>query len=74
MVAQTEKTVEKDDGLSVLEKICPRCRGAGGKEALAGSGWDICYSCLGAGHIATEFGNRIMELVRHQSNAVQAPH
>jgi DnaJ-class molecular chaperone len=46
-----------------LEVACDHCNGEGELGSHAG---DVrCHKCGGAGHIPTEFGLRILALVRH---------
>lgn len=58
-----EKTMEETDELPVLEVLCPNCRGAGGWKC--DEGWHSCGRCNGAGHVPTEFGERVLALMRH---------
>ena len=49
--------------LPELEVVCPRCRGKG--SVPLGYPDPRCSNCGGSGYIPTEFGQRVLELVRH---------
>ena len=55
--------------LPVLETVCPECNGDGGCEGYE-AGWITCYKCGGAGHVPTPFGERVLELVFHNSKRI----
>ena len=45
-----------------LEMKCPRCQGLGAPDG------DLrypCRNCAGRGYVPTDFGNKVIELVRH---------
>jgi DnaJ-class molecular chaperone len=46
-----------------LERLCPRCRGQGGDTELGC--WYSCGECNGAGYIPTEYGKKVLALMRH---------
>jgi DnaJ-class molecular chaperone len=48
-----------------LEKVCPRCGGAGGSNRDYQNVWDNCVQCGGSGHINTAIGDRIVSLMQH---------
>jgi Tryptophan RNA-binding attenuator protein inhibitory protein len=60
---------EQPDQLPELESVCPYCEGIGGKAPMYEDGWDVCWNCMGAGYVPTEFGKRVIALIRHQSKA-----
>ena len=64
--AEIIKTLE-----SSLETKCAHCGGTGVIERMYDTSDDLCSECLGAGYIATDFGKRIIQLVRHQSRAAR---
>jgi hypothetical protein len=47
-----------------LEVVCPDCHGTGGVRESDG-GKLSCYSCSGAGYIATGFGEKLLALMEH---------
>ena len=53
----------------VLEEICTACQGQGGRNNPE-TGWSDCYKCEGAGFIPTVLGERILNLMRHNSRAL----
>jgi hypothetical protein len=53
----------ENDEIRDLEYPCEECRGTGGYHLDAG--WRNCANCQGAGYVPTTFGERILELVRH---------
>ena len=48
-----------------LETICPECEADGDYNDNACGPWCPCGSCGGAGHIPTEFGEKVLALIRH---------
>ena len=48
-----------------LEKICPRCKGAGGEKIDYDSVFDVCVQCGGSGYIATPMGERVIAIMHH---------
>jgi hypothetical protein len=46
-----------------LEVKCDKCDGQGGWHF--DGGWGKCHVCHGAGHIPTEFGQKVLALMRH---------
>jgi hypothetical protein len=57
--------------LPELEVVCKECRGEGGSK-WAGE-WSECSFCDGAGYIPTEFGQKVLALVRHNLRLDAAP-
>lgn len=55
---------EVPDRLPELEVRCERCGGEGGV-SYSGGRVDTCYRCHGAGHIPTDFGERVLALMQH---------
>jgi Tryptophan RNA-binding attenuator protein inhibitory protein len=51
--------------LPPLERLCPKCKGAGGEKRMYEPEWDTCLTCDGAGYVPTSFGKRVLELLRH---------
>ncbi len=49
--------------LPELEVKCSACNGLGGEEERRR--WNRCVVCDGAGYIATEFGDKVLLLMRH---------
>jgi DnaJ-class molecular chaperone len=49
--------------LPELEQLCPQCKGRG--RWNDGSGLDRCNLCGGAGYKPTEFGKKVIALMRH---------
>jgi hypothetical protein len=49
--------------LPILEEKCPGCRGRGWQRGRGGQ--ERCPLCDGAGYTTTEFGRRILALMRH---------
>jgi hypothetical protein len=54
---------ENHDSPPDLERLCVSC---GGKGVYEGGGRSVaCHSCGGSGWETTEFGERVLELMRH---------
>ena len=61
-----------DRGLPVLEESCAYCRGVPCRRE-EGSGRELtCGMCNGAGFIPTAFGERVLELIRHNAISLRA--
>jgi DnaJ-class molecular chaperone len=48
-----------------LERVCPRCRGAGGEKRDYDNVWDTCVQCGGSGYLVTAMGERVIALIEH---------
>ena len=48
-----------------LERVCPRCKGAGGEKRDYDNVWDECVQCGGSGHIVTAAGEKVLSLMEH---------
>jgi DnaJ-class molecular chaperone len=48
-----------------LEECCDRCLGEGGRWNEYSDYWHRCGQCNGAGHVPTEFGEKVLALMRH---------
>jgi DnaJ-class molecular chaperone len=53
-----------DQALPILEQLCYHCDGLGLYDDGSGAR-DRCTACGGSGYIATESGERILALMRH---------
>jgi DnaJ-class molecular chaperone len=49
----------------ILEIECDYCHGEGGYRSEYPEGWHRCRICNGAGYITTEFGEKVLALMRH---------
>ena len=50
-------------GMIELESVCAFCHGAGGHDGLRGR--VRCMNCKGAGHVPTNFGEKVIAIMRH---------
>jgi hypothetical protein len=50
-----------------LESACQQCQGHGGwsSEGEVVTTWRRCGNCNGSGYVPTEYGRRILALIRH---------
>jgi len=48
-----------------LERVCPRCKGAGGEKRDYDNVWDECVQCGGSGYLVTAMGERVIALIEH---------
>ena len=48
-----------------LETLCPVCHGSGGDDSSYPEQRWRCGTCKGVGFVPTEFGKKIVELMRH---------
>jgi hypothetical protein len=46
-----------------LEVLCSDCEGNGGEKVHYS--WVECSKCCGAGHVPTELGEQVFDLIRH---------
>ena len=53
-----------------LEHSCQECAGKGGQTAMYADDWEVCSACMGAGYIPTDFGRKVLALMRHQKRAL----
>lgn len=51
-----------------LETLCLSCNGRGG-ETERGR-WCPCYDCEGAGYLPTEYGEKVLALMRHNFKTI----
>lgn len=58
----SEGTSQKNQ-LPELEEICPTCRGTG--KLRGQNGYIPCSACDGAKFMPTKFGERVLDLMRH---------
>jgi Tryptophan RNA-binding attenuator protein inhibitory protein len=65
-----ERKVESLTDLPELEKTCTSCHGEHSDEWYDGAR-HICLVCNGSGYEPTEFGLRVLELMRHHLSAIQ---
>ena len=54
-----------DSPIPVLECVCWCCAGKGGEQEEGTGRWRRCDACNGSGYAPTEFGERVLELMRH---------
>jgi DnaJ-class molecular chaperone len=54
---------------STLEKACDECGGTGTDWYDDGQG-EPCWKCQGTGHVATEEGKAILQLIAHHSKGI----
>lgn len=64
-----EKKETTLESLPKLETICPECKGDTDYNGNPSGPWRPCGSCDGAGHIPTEFGVRVLALIRHNNRS-----
>jgi hypothetical protein len=68
-VEQNDQTIPdqqvQGSQLPPLETVCPHCEGRGGDNEVGTSRWEDCVTCWGAGHLPTEFGKKVLELIQH---------
>ena len=64
---ENEKKKEAALVLPELETLCPECNGDTDYNGNPSGPWRPCGSCDGAGYIPTEFGERVLALIRHNS-------
>ena len=57
-MSESERKEEAALVLPELETVCEHCRGK----------WSDCHRCGGSGYIPTEFGERVLALLRHNIN------
>jgi DnaJ-class molecular chaperone len=48
-----------------LETVCDICDGAGRWDTRQEEGWHRCSICNGAGYVPTEYGKKVLALLRH---------
>jgi DnaJ-class molecular chaperone len=48
-----------------LEELCDRCDGEGRYRGEYPAEWRRCDHCNGAGFVPTEFGEKVLTLMRH---------
>lgn len=53
-----------DETNLVLENPCTACEGSGGRMGYVND-WHECDKCSGAGYVPTEFGEKLLDLIRH---------
>jgi reverse gyrase len=58
-VAQKDLCQESLD----LESLCLECGGKCGEQKRGK--WYPCHACLGSGYVPSEFGKRVVALIRH---------
>ena len=63
MTENEQSKHEASEHFPPLEVVCSRCSGKGGHYEC--DRWISCHFCQGAGHIPTEFGERVLALIRH---------
>jgi hypothetical protein len=63
MITNQSSTRFGDDSLPLLEYLCESCNGNGGD--FSGVHWVRCAKCCGVGYVATEFGQQVLTLMRH---------
>lgn len=56
--------------LPELETLCKFCKGRGGETERRE--WHKCGVCKGTGYVPTEAGKRLLDLVRHNLQAMLA--
>jgi len=54
---------------NALEKACDECGGTGTDWYDEGLG-EPCWKCQGTGHVATEEGKAILQLIAHHSKGI----
>lgn len=54
--------------LPTLEQECPQCRGKLSLPDTSGQGDVPCFWCDGWGVVPTEFGERVLELIKHNKS------
>jgi hypothetical protein len=52
-----------EDNLPDLETVCGRCQGRSGHKESGE--WIDCHFCAGAGFIPTDFGAKVIALLKH---------
>jgi len=60
---------QQDSQVPVLEVTCPECKGKGFFENAYVWGRDRCPTCDGAGYVPTEYGKRVLALLKHFRHA-----
>jgi hypothetical protein len=63
----SQQDLSEADSLPVLETCCDYCRGAGRWREERSCRERCCGMCGGAGFIPTEFGERVLQLIRHNA-------
>jgi hypothetical protein len=56
---------EATQQLPDLETPCPICKGKGGSRCEVNGEWSYCWHCGGAGFLTTDFGGKVLSLLRH---------
>jgi hypothetical protein len=65
-MAENERKEEAAmESLPELETLCSACEGDPDYNGNPSGPWRPCGSCGGAGHIPTEFGEKVLALIRH---------
>lgn len=65
-MSENEKKEEAAlERLSELETVCPRCEGDSEYNGNPCGPWRPCGVCGGTGHLPTEFGEKVLRLIRH---------
>jgi DnaJ-class molecular chaperone len=59
----TDKEIETK--YIVLEQLCNICKGHGKHHECGHPNLSRCYACDGSGYIPTEFGEKVLALMRH---------
>lgn len=64
-MTEDENRRENTVSLPDLEKRCDVCGGRGGSRECDHCRWDPCGSCNGSGYKPTDFGKKVLDLMRH---------